>query len=66
MWYKGRLLVFRRQYQVRDFGSREDISISCFGRSPQILRELLSECRTEYAKLVQGKEDAKPEGAQLV
>jgi chaperone BCS1 len=25
------------------------------GRSPQILRELLSECRTEYAKLVQGK-----------
>ncbi|KAH8772428.1 P-loop containing nucleoside triphosphate hydrolase protein [Hyaloscypha sp. PMI_1271] len=30
---------------------REEVSISCFGRSPQILKELLSECRTEYAKL---------------
>jgi chaperone BCS1 len=55
MRYKGRRLVFRRQYQVRDFNSREEVSISCFGRSPQILKELLSECRTEYAKLVQGK-----------
>jgi chaperone BCS1 len=53
--YKGRRLVFRRQYQAGDFSSREDVSISCLGRSPQILKELLSECRTEYAKLVQGK-----------
>ncbi|KAH6702763.1 BCS1 N terminal-domain-containing protein [Leptodontidium sp. MPI-SDFR-AT-0119] len=53
--YKGRLVVFRRQYQAGDFRSREDVSISCFGRSSQILKELLSECRTEYAKLVQGK-----------
>jgi len=66
MWSKGRLLVFRRQYQVGDFGSREEVSISCFGRSPQIFGELLSECRTEYAKPVQGKEDAKPEDAKLV
>ena len=55
MRYKGRLLVFRRQYQAGDFSSREEVSISCFGRSPQILKELLSECRTEYTKLVQGK-----------
>jgi chaperone BCS1 len=55
MRYKGRLLVFRRQYQAGEFSSREEVSISCFGRSPQILRELLSECRTEYTKLVQGK-----------
>ncbi|KAH7364894.1 BCS1 N terminal-domain-containing protein [Rhexocercosporidium sp. MPI-PUGE-AT-0058] len=53
--YKDRLVVFRRQYQAGDFRIREDVSISCFGRSSQILRELLSECRTEYAKLVQGK-----------
>jgi mitochondrial chaperone BCS1 len=53
--YKGRRLVFRRQYQAGDFSSREDVYISCLGRSPQILKELLSECRTEYAKLVQGK-----------
>jgi len=55
MRYKGRRLVFRRQYKAGDFSSREEVSISCFGRSPQILKELLSECRTEYAKLVQGK-----------
>jgi mitochondrial chaperone BCS1 len=35
--------------------SREDVSFSCFGRSPQILKELLSECRTEYIRIVQGK-----------
>jgi chaperone BCS1 len=55
MWYKGHLLVFRRQYQAGEFSSREEVSISCFGRSPQILRGLLSECNTEYTKLVQDK-----------
>jgi chaperone BCS1 len=55
MRYKGRLLVFRRQYQAGDYSSREEVSISCFGRSPQILKQLVSECRAEYAKLVQGK-----------
>jgi chaperone BCS1 len=55
MRYKGRLLVFRRQYKAGEFSSREEASISCFGRSPQILRTLLSECRTEYANLVRGK-----------
>jgi chaperone BCS1 len=55
MRYKGRRLAFRRQYQAGDFSNREEVSISCLGRSPQILKELLSECRTEYTKLVQGK-----------
>ena len=55
MWYKGCLLVFRRECRAREFSSREEVSVSCFGRSPQILRELLSECCTEYAKLVQEK-----------
>jgi chaperone BCS1 len=55
LWYKGRRLAFRRQYQAGDFSSREEVSISCFGKSPQILKELLSECRTEYANLVRGK-----------
>jgi chaperone BCS1 len=53
--YKGRLLVFRRQYQAGEYSSREDVSISCFGKSPQILKELLDECYMEYAKLLQGK-----------
>jgi chaperone BCS1 len=53
--YKGRLLVFRRQYQTGECSSREDVSISCFGKSSQILKELFDECCTEYAKLLQGK-----------
>ena len=55
MPYKGHKLWFRRQYQAGEISSREEASISCFGRSPQILRELLSECRTEYTNLVQDK-----------
>jgi chaperone BCS1 len=55
MRYKGRLLWFRRQYQAGEFSSREEASISCFGRSPRILKELLSECRTEYTNLVRDK-----------
>lgn len=55
MRYKGRLLMFRRQYQAGDYSSREEVSISYFGRSPQILKQLVSKCRAEYAKLVQGK-----------
>jgi chaperone BCS1 len=55
MRYKDRLLVFRRHYQAGNFGSRGEVSISCFGRSPQILRELVSECNTEYANLVRDK-----------
>jgi chaperone BCS1 len=53
--YKGRRLAFRRQHQAGEFRSREEVSISCFGNSPQILKKLLDECCTEYAKLVQGK-----------
>ncbi|KAF4628400.1 hypothetical protein G7Y89_g9752 [Cudoniella acicularis] len=45
--YKGRRLMFRRYFQAREFSSREDVSISCFSRSPQILRELLDECYTD-------------------
>jgi mitochondrial chaperone BCS1 len=55
VWYKGHLLVFRHQFKASDFSSREEVSISYFGRSLQILRELLSEYNTEYTKLVQDK-----------
>jgi chaperone BCS1 len=66
--YKGRRLAFRRQHQAGEFRSREEVSISCFGNSPQILKELLNECCTEYAKLVQGKTcvyEPHPEGAWI-
>jgi chaperone BCS1 len=53
--YNGHLLVFRREYRTGEITSREEVSVSCFSRSPQILKELLSECCIEYSKLVQDK-----------
>ncbi|KAI1095632.1 BCS1 N terminal-domain-containing protein [Rostrohypoxylon terebratum] len=54
-WYRGRLLLFRRSVKEHQGGwqlvsSREEISISCFGRNPWILKELLMEARQEYLK----------------
>jgi mitochondrial chaperone BCS1 len=55
-WYNGHLLVFRRVRQSKEVHSaQEEVSISCFGGSPKVLRELLSECQSQYLKLVQGK-----------
>jgi chaperone BCS1 len=61
-WYQNHILVFRRQ-QNRDMASglyncsadREEISISCFGRNPLILKDLLQEARTEFTKQDQAK-----------
>lgn len=33
----------------------EEISVSCIGRSPGVLREFFSECRAEYLKLLKNK-----------
>jgi chaperone BCS1 len=54
-WYKKQLLIFRRQQDTRQVGwasasEREEISISCFGRNPTILKELLDECRVDFLK----------------
>jgi hypothetical protein len=47
--------VFRREYLAGEFNSQEQVSISYFGRSLQILKELVSECNTKYTKLVRDK-----------
>ncbi|KAI1431441.1 BCS1 N terminal-domain-containing protein [Xylaria sp. CBS 124048] len=52
-WYRGRLLLFRRtanreQNAFMGVSEREEISISCFGRNPWILKELLLEAREKY------------------
>ncbi|EDN02518.1 predicted protein [Histoplasma mississippiense (nom. inval.)] len=49
--YKKHLLRF--QCMAKD--TKEEISISCIGGSSQILRELLSDCRAKYLKLIQKK-----------
>lgn len=54
-WYKNRLLTFRCIQKEDRIFPKEEISVSCVGRSPEILRELFSECRTEYLKLTRNK-----------
>ncbi|KAI0377033.1 BCS1 N terminal-domain-containing protein [Hypomontagnella monticulosa] len=53
-WYRGRLLLFRRSAKEQNsfmlVSEREEISISCFGRNPWILKELLAEARQIYLK----------------
>jgi chaperone BCS1 len=54
-WYNKRLLIFRRQEDTRQTGwgpvsEREQISISCFGRNPVVLKQLLDECRMDFLK----------------
>jgi len=54
-WYKKTLLIFRRSEDTRQTGwgpvsEREQISVSCFGRNPAILKELLDDCRVDFLK----------------
>lgn len=55
-WYKGRVCIFRRD-KGRDqqagymlVSEREEISVSCFGRDPWLLKELLMEARTQFTQ----------------
>ncbi|CAK7228663.1 hypothetical protein SCUCBS95973_006954 [Sporothrix curviconia] len=53
-WFRGSLLVFSRT-QSRDNASissdqRETVSVSCFGRNPAVLKDLLLETRRMYMR----------------
>lgn len=55
-WYRGNLFKFTRNRSQEPFGStREEVTLSYFGRNPRVLRELLSECRRHYMGLVENK-----------
>lgn len=59
-WYKSRLLLFKRssnreQSSYMLVSEREEISISCFGRDPWVLKELLHEARSLYTEKDQKK-----------
>lgn len=54
-WYKGWPLFFERhqnqqQINFQSASEREELSISCFGRNPRLLKELLFEARQLYLK----------------
>jgi chaperone BCS1 len=52
--YKKHLIRFRRGQKDGRSG-KEEIVVSCYGRSPSILKELFEECRTEYLKQIEKK-----------
>ncbi|KAK0640905.1 BCS1 N terminal-domain-containing protein [Cercophora newfieldiana] len=59
-WYKNRLLIFRRTQNTSNSGwltasEKEEISISCFGRNPWVLKELLHEARASYMRRDEAK-----------
>lgn len=55
-FYKHRLCIFRRDRgRGQDLGimsvsEKEEITISCFGRNPNVLKELLLEARSQFIK----------------
>ncbi|KAM0341869.1 hypothetical protein ACHAPU_009805 [Fusarium lateritium] len=54
-WYKGHVLLFERHENHERSGfltssEREELSISCFGRNPRIIKELLIDAREQYLK----------------
>lgn len=58
--YKGRILIFRRSQNSQQSAfltasEREEISISCFGRNPWILKELLHEAKDDFMKRDEAK-----------
>ncbi|PHH87735.1 hypothetical protein CDD83_8468 [Cordyceps sp. RAO-2017] len=49
-WYRGWPLLFERhqnreQFSLQSSSEREELSLSCFGRDPRVLKELLREAR---------------------
>ena len=59
-WYSGVPLRFRRiqnnnKVSLRNPSDQEELSISCFGRTPRVLKKLLREARLLYLK----KDDSK-------
>ncbi|PON20401.1 mitochondrial chaperone BCS1 [Trichoderma gamsii] len=54
-WYKSRPFFFERhqnqqQINFQSASEREELSISCFGRNPRLLKELLADARQMYLK----------------
>jgi chaperone BCS1 len=53
--YKNHLFRFQCTQKEARSSQQEDVSVSCIGGSPEILRQFFEECRVEYLKLIQKK-----------
>lgn len=49
-WFKNRLIFYHSELRDEGFRKEELLSITCLGRSPLVLKDLLAECRDEYLK----------------
>ncbi|OHE90342.1 mitochondrial chaperone bcs1, partial [Colletotrichum orchidophilum] len=54
-WYKGRLLFLQCTQNELALFPRKTMTVSCVGRSSQILRDLMNECRVEYLRVSENK-----------
>ncbi|CAI0648820.1 unnamed protein product [Colletotrichum noveboracense] len=53
--YKGRLLTLQCTQNDLNLFPRKTMTVSCIGRSSQILRDFMNECRVEYLRLSENK-----------
>ncbi|CAG8321107.1 unnamed protein product [Penicillium salamii] len=49
-WYKKKPLFYRVNEDGVGYNKREEVSVTCLGRSSNILKDLLKDCRDEYLK----------------
>ena len=54
-WFRTSLLSYRSELKEVAFHEEEEISITCFGRSARVLKDLLQECRKDYLKQIKNK-----------
>ncbi|KJZ68818.1 hypothetical protein HIM_11792 [Hirsutella minnesotensis 3608] len=54
-WFRNSLLSYQTELKDIGFSKEEEISITSFGRSSELLRQFLEECRDEYLKQIQNK-----------
>lgn len=54
-WYKCQLLLYSVHQENMGYYQREQVSLSCFGSSSQVLRDLLQECQDEYTHQIENK-----------
>ena len=54
-WYRNSLLLYKSKSEGKGYNKHEEVSVTCLGRSPHILKDLLTECQEEYLSHFENK-----------
>ncbi|KAJ5318692.1 hypothetical protein N7476_005112 [Penicillium atrosanguineum] len=54
-WYRNYLLLYKSKPEGQGWNKQEEVSVTCLGRSPHILKDLLKECQDEYLSRFENK-----------